>query len=233
MGQHFFPILLSAALVSTAPGALGGEAWARRARFGYLELQSKTAGAQVIVDGELVGTVPLSKPLRLRRGKHTLKIALKGYTQFLDVVRVKPGATTKLEIDLIPIGGVVAVSATLKDARVFVDGTFVGMAPVETEALVGTRTIRVSRAGYHDFIKRIKVVGGQEYAVEAKLKPLPRGTTPYQPAPPPPPEWYEKWYVWAGAAAGVAAVAVSIVVPVVLTRGDPIEDFGGLQFVAQ
>lgn len=222
-------ILATCVAVVLLVGSVGqAEARSRRRRakrVGTLQIASQTTGAEISIDGKLVGTLPLPKPLRLKPGKHTLKLTKKGYTQYLDVFRIRRGRRTTLSIDLLPMAGVLWVSSNVEGSLVYVDGQFAGTAPVETEVLVGERAVRVSKPGYHDFIGQLKARGGSRHEIRASLRPLPVGTSPYRPAPPPPDQWYEKWYVWAGAAAGVAAVAVGIIVPVLLTRGDPVEDF--------
>ncbi|MCA9670990.1 MAG: PEGA domain-containing protein [Myxococcales bacterium] len=198
----------------------------RRRGHGYLQLNSTTTGADVLIDGNKVGTVPLPDRLRLRTGKHTLKLTKKGFTQYLDVFQVRRRQTTKLEIDLLPVAAIFVIRANEADARVYIDGKFVGTTPLETEALIGKRAIRVRKAGFYDVLLEKKATAGQTINIEAELKPLPVGTTPYRPPPPPPPKWYEKWYVWAGIAGGVAAVAVTVTLSVTLATKDPIEDFG-------
>jgi hypothetical protein len=211
-----------------ALGALVPDAAARRRRrrqggVGVLVINSMTTGAEVLIDGKTMGTIPLAKPLQLASGKHTLKMTLQGYTEYLDVFTIQRNKTTTLDVDLLPYAGVVQVTVNAEGARVFIDGKFVGTAPVEQEVLIGERAIRVRKAGYYEYIGKLNSVAGKIQRLHIKLKPMPVGTTPYRPPPPPPPKWYEKWYVWAGAAAGVAAVTVAIIVPVVVMSRD---DFG-------
>lgn len=221
---RFLTVLL--VLLVAAPTAEGRR---RRGRgsWGKLQVNSMTEGATVFVDGREVGSIPLSKPIRLKASKHTLKITKQGYTEYLDVFTIRRGKTTVLEIDLLPYAGVVVIEANVPQARVFIDGKFVGTTPVEREVLIGKRSVKVSKAGYYDFIGHLKTIAGKNKRLVVKLKPMPVGTTPYRPPPPPPPKWYEKWYVWAGAAAAVAAVTVAIVVPVTIANQDPVGDFCG------
>ncbi len=199
---------------------------ARRKRgWGKLNISSLTKGALVRVDGKEVGTLPFKKPVRLRAGKHTIKVTKRGYTEYLDVFTVRARKTTVLDVDLLPFAGVFQITCAEAEARVFVDGKFVGNAPVEVEALIGERKVKVTKPGFYDYFQAFKSVAGKTLAIDVKLKEMPVGTTPYRPPPPPPPKWYEKWYVWVGAAGGLAAVTAAIVVPVLLTSGDPIEDF--------
>lgn len=191
---------------------------------GSLDVASTTTGAQLFIDGAAVATLPLAQPLVLPAGQHTVKLTKDGYTQYLDVVVVAPGEVAQLAIDLLPVAGVLAVKANVADARVFVDGRFVGFAPLEAEVDVGPRTIRVTKAGYRDFIVARRAVAGQRLTLEAGLDQLAAGTTPYRPLGTRP-KWYERWYVWAGAAGGVAAVTVAVLVPVLAAAKDPVDGF--------
>ena len=198
----------------------------RRPRYGFLKLTTKTKGATVEVDGEGIGTTPLVKPIRIDPGKHTLKIAKKGYTEYLDVFVIKRGKATALGIDLLPVAGILSVDASVDHARVHVDGKYVGTTPLEIEALIGKRTVRIVKEGYHDVVLRPMAIAGRRTHVSATLIAMPVGSSPYRPPPPPPKAWYEKWYVWAGIVGGTAVIATGILVPVLLTSGDPVEDFG-------
>ena len=81
-------------------------------------------------------------------------------------------------------------------------------------------------AGDYDFVLTRGAKAGQKQEVFVRLKPLPIGTTPYRPAPPPPRRWYDKWYVWAGVAGGVAAVALTVSISVTIATKDEIGGFG-------
>ena len=205
---------------------LAASAEARRGGTGQLQLNSMTTGAVVLIDGKEVGAIPLAGSINLPVGQHTLKITKRGYTEFLDVFTITRHKTTTLDIDLLPYAGVLTVTSSAEGARVFIDGKFEGTTPVEKEVLIGRRAIRVTKAGYYDFIATIKSIAGQDKKLHAKLRLLPLGTTPYRPKPLPPAKWYEKWYVWAGAAGAVAVVAVAIAVPVTMANRNSIDNWG-------
>ena len=174
----------------------------------------------MFVDGKLVGEVPLERPLRLPAGKHTLKVIKQGFSQYLDVVRIVRGKPTVVEVDLLPIAGVLLVKASETGAKVFIDGNYRGLAPLEAELKIGKHSIRVQKAGFHDFITTRAAIAGERREVLATLKEM--AVSPYRPAPLPPPRWYEKWYVWLGIAGGVVAVAVAVAVPVAIGSKDPL-----------
>ena len=197
----------------------------RRRGWGKLEINSMTTGATVQVNGKVMGKLPLAKPLRLRAGKHTLKITKRGYTEYLDVVKIRRNKTTSEDIDLLPFAGILIITSTVPKAQIYIDGKFVGRSPMEKELLAGEHTVKVRKPGHFDYLRTIKSIAGSVVRLRVNLKLMPVGTTPYRPPPPPPPKWYEKWYVWAGAAGGVVAVTLAIVIPVAVLSGDKVDDF--------
>lgn len=215
MRRFLFLALVLMVAVPTAEGR-------RRVRpkTGKLLIESATIGALVLVDGRKRGAVPLPEALTLTPGKHTLKLSAQGYTQYLDVFTISPGKTTTLSIDLLPIAGILEVGSNMKESKVFMDGKYVGMAPAKIEAMMGKHTVKVTKAGFYDVIQTAQIIAGKSFRLDAEMKPLPIGSSPYQPAPPPPPKWYEKWYVWTGVAGAVVATTLAIVLPVTLSNRD-------------
>jgi hypothetical protein len=212
-------VLFSSALAAgkTPPQAAPGT--------GTLQVRSHTVGADVIVDGQSVGKVPLEQPLTLPPGEHSIRIVKPGFAPYIDVFTVAKKKPTALEVDLDPVEGVLHVTASVESAHVFVDGKFVGEAPLQTTMAVGPRAIQVSKGGYRDFFRNVSSVAGQEVALDVKLEELPVGLNPYKPVPAAPARWYEKWWVWTAAAGGVAVVVTAIALGV--TLGRPSDQCGG------
>jgi hypothetical protein len=192
---------------------------------GTVEIESATQGAEIDIDGEKAGVVPLPQPLTLPPGEHTIKVTRPGYTPYIDVFKVDRKKPTKLSIELIAVAGVLKLTANVENARVYVDGKFVGEAPLTAEVPVGARAIKVQKGGYKDFEQDVSAVAGQETNLDVMLEELPVGINPYKPPPPPPPKWYEKWWVWTVGAVAVGAVVTAVVVPAYYLTRDPVADF--------
>jgi hypothetical protein len=193
---------------------------------GALVLSSVVDNAEVFIDGKKVGTTPLP-PMPLSAGEHTIKVMKLGFSPFIDVFSINKKKETKLSVEPVPVAGVIKVTVNVEQAHVFVDGKFIGEAPLTAEMGVGARAVQVSKGGYKDYFQNVDAVAGQEVSIEVALEELPMGLNPYKPTPPPPPKLYEKWWVWTAAAGALAAVVIVVVTPtVVLSNKDSVRDFG-------
>lgn len=174
-------------------------------------LEGDQPGAEVYVDADLAGTMPLD-PLPLTVGDHTIRVTRPGYTEFTDVFRVRRNQTTTIGIDLMAVSMVLTVTAEPEGAQVFVDGTFAGEAPVDVDLLEGEHSIMVRRSGYREGIRSVQATPGQNETLEVTLEELPPeerpvvGTTET--------EWYERPTTWliVGGAAAVLAAGIAIIV---------------------
>lgn len=251
-----------AALVAVSPGPLGprlvGSARAAEAA----PAGGKTAGsgsasssvstgvlvrcatekADIFIDGDQVGQTPLGEALALKAGEHTIRVARLGFTPYIDVFKVKAGQVTKIDVEIIPISGVLRVLAPKEEAaadpaspkaspstapagpgkgmliRIFIDDKYQGQPPLETELAIGTHSVRIERGGYFPDRFSLNAVAGETVEHVADLKPLPPDQNPYAKKEPPPTKWYQKWWVWTLGAVGVAVIATAVIVPIVVTQ---------------
>ncbi|MCC6625027.1 MAG: PEGA domain-containing protein [Deltaproteobacteria bacterium] len=177
---------------------------------GGVFINSTTLGATIEIDGKVVGKVPIEESIVLMPGEHTIKVHLRGHTQFQDRFTVAPGEEVELEIDLIPFAGIVKVDTPQPGATVKVDGKVEGTTPFDKDIPVGKRQIVVSFPGFLDATRELDVRAGEAYNVDFILKPLPKKTDePVGDSD----AFYETWWFWtivgvAGAGA-VTAIAVT------------------------
>lgn len=185
-----------------------------------LSLAGATPGADVFVDGEKVGTTPLKGVIAATAGEHTIRVVRPGYAPYIDVFKVRDGRVTRVEAELVPVAGVLRLRSSQSKARVFVDGRFVGEAPIEAELKAGLHQVKVSGFGFREETLTVTAVAGEVLEREVQLTALPPGENPNRPVGVTPPKWYEKWWVWTAGAVGVAAIATAVIVPTVLaSRG--------------
>jgi hypothetical protein len=213
-------------------GAVGRSAQAGES--GFL-LTGATLQAEVYVDGDRVGTTPLRGAVPCAVGEHTIRVVRPGFAPYIDVFKVTPGKVTRIEVELVPVAGVLRLAAVadraaagtagLDKVRVFIDGRFAGEAPLETELKIGPHDVRLTRFGYREASFTVTAVAGEVIARTVQMSELPAGENPYKPVTPPP-RWYERWWIWATGAAGVTVLAVAIVVPVVYAARGPCDRLG-------
>jgi PEGA domain-containing protein len=89
---------------SSTPGPSGGSVKAVQggvvdSQFGVLRVESRPAGAQVHLDGELVTTTPFSL-YRVPSGAHMVQMELDGYKPFTTSVNVIPGSHVRVAFSL-------------------------------------------------------------------------------------------------------------------------------------
>ena len=67
---------------------------------GELSVQGEPAGAEVVVNGQSVGTLPLSKPVRVGDGPVRLEVRAAGYQTSSQTLRMSKGAGQRVDIRL-------------------------------------------------------------------------------------------------------------------------------------
>jgi tetratricopeptide (TPR) repeat protein len=69
---------------------------------GYLQINGGVAGAELRLDGQLAGTLPLPAPLRVVTGRPLLEVTLAGYYPVRREVSIKAGSLSTEAIELVP-----------------------------------------------------------------------------------------------------------------------------------
>src|SRR5438874_2305469 len=136
-------VVAAAVSVLAAGPASAERAQPGAGKAGALEISSTTAGAEVSIDGERVGTIPLAAPLTtLTPGEHTIKVEKPGFAPYIDVFKIDRKKPTRVEVELVAVAGVLRIKSNVEAARVYVDGKFVGEAPLVSEIGVGARAVQ-------------------------------------------------------------------------------------------
>jgi PEGA domain-containing protein len=196
-------------------------------------------GARLLVDNKDMAALPMTAPLQLDAGEHTVIVRRPGFNDFTRRVTTQSGKPVELAATLEAVAGVVAVTADVADADVTVNGQPRGKAPLNNLVLKpGSYDIVVSKQGFQPETKNIAVRAGKDYTVAVSLRPaettaVASADAPKQPnlTPPAPavtqnptipltqpepevaqsPPLYKRWYVWVGAGV-VAAAATGVLV---------------------
>lgn len=119
---------------------------------GTLLLAGQPEGAQVKLNGRVLGTLPLAQPTRLELGSYQLEVALPGYYPLQRPVIITAGSTLRESVELAPQTGAVAPESSAAATRVlaprWLSWTLAGLAAggaVATGVAWGVRNQHASR----------------------------------------------------------------------------------------
>ncbi len=114
---------------------------------GRLEIASSPSEASVNVDGEFRGRTPIA--LRLSPGRaHRVALSKPGYETITRELSVAADSGRRLQIDLSPQYGEIAVVSAPPGAEVWVDGQPRGSTPATLELTAVSHTIHIRLEGY-------------------------------------------------------------------------------------
>ena len=114
-------------------------------------IDSKPAGASILVDGEALGTTPATLPLM--GGERQLILQLPAYADAQQALLVTPGKPLQLKtIELQPAPGILKLTSVPSGANVTLDGEFQGQTPMDLEVSPGkVRRLAVFKPGYRRY----------------------------------------------------------------------------------
>lgn len=141
-----------------------------------LNLISGIAGATVLINGKVVGTTPISNPLRLMPGTYRVLATLKDSLPFLKTVTLVSGERRSLVL-WSRVTGRLQVKSNRDNALIYVDGRYVGITPLSepVEVAPGEHRVALKIMGAVVFRRVITTKADQSTVLLANL-----------PAPPPP-----------------------------------------------
>ncbi|RYE90297.1 MAG: PEGA domain-containing protein [Myxococcales bacterium] len=132
---------------------IGTAMTALRRRVGQIDVAANVDGA-LVIDGRRRGDLPLSAPIRVLPGAHTIRVIKDGYAPAEAVVNVKVGEERAIDLKLEVLTStgrlrVVDEAGGAAGREVLIDGAPVGRAPWEGTVGVGRRvvTLRGDDAG--------------------------------------------------------------------------------------
>ncbi len=122
-------------------------------------------GAEVLLDGETIGTAPLTD-IEVVPGRHRVEFVAERYlSEVLQLDVVGEGQAQSLSAELTPNWAPVSLSSRPAGAQVVVDGAVLGTTPVELEVGAGERQLELRLSGYNAWRDSITVLADQPLSV--------------------------------------------------------------------
>ncbi len=163
-----------------------------------VELMSLTRDANVYIDDDMVGTVPLDGPVAVKPGiAHTIRVQKRGFTTFVDTFKVAAGDSVEIEADLVPSGGVLRIKSNIMRAQVIIDDKAVGLTPFDGDVPPGKHVIQVVSAGYLVDKQILEIKAGEALELDVQLDKVPPPTVRKDNS------LLSKWWFWGGIGAAV------------------------------
>ncbi len=187
---------------------------------GTLDIRGPYAGAEVFIDGDSKGHLPMD-PIGLEPGEHAVRVSLPGYTELTEVATVHPGRRTVLEVNLMAVSMIAHVASQPTGAQVFVDGRFAGNTPVDLDMVEGGHSVRIHEADYRDVVRHVDAVAGHHDTIQVTLTELSADERPRIIIQPKHPTWYTRPLTWVLVGGGAVAVAATVVLILALTSSGP------------
>jgi len=139
-----------------------------------LVLSTQETGAEVLVDGQVLGTTPLASETRLDLGAHQVTLRKAGFVPRSVSLVVRDEADVSLSLPLVRVvhRGRLVVRAGKTDS-IALDGHFAGIGSYDSALGSGPHTLRVSAAGARPFETNVAIEDDRVRAFDVTLKPLP------------------------------------------------------------
>ncbi len=133
---------------------------------GLLDLDTgAVSGAEVFVDGELVGTTPLQQ-VELAAGDHVLALRKERYENLETSVSIEGRSKSQsVSLELLPAWGNVAFSSTPAGATISIDGVDVGQTPMKAEVLSGDHEVVIKLPAHKAWTDKISVAAREDISL--------------------------------------------------------------------
>jgi hypothetical protein len=181
-----------------------------------LAVQTRLLDGEVLIDGQVVGKTPLGASLALAPGRHTIEVRRPGYKSATQTLNLGPASTgaVVLEPELDPAalsrGGTLELALSEPDAVVAIDGESRGAYSGRIPLPEGIHVVRVERAGFYPFERKVTVPRGGPSRAVIELQPTPEYRAAYRSR-----TGSRRTWGWISVGAGTAITAAGVVFVVV------------------
>jgi len=137
-----------------------------------VSITSLPPGADVLVDGAVVGTTPVNA--EILQGERDITLKLTGHKAWQEEIVVEAGMDLVVPgVSLIPADGLVFIRSNPSDASVTIAGEFQGQTPLEVSLTPGERhEVTLFKAGYTSTSRNIQTSPDEEAELRIDLEPV-------------------------------------------------------------
>ncbi|MFN2328280.1 MAG: PEGA domain-containing protein [Chromatocurvus sp.] len=135
-----------------------------------VSIDSEPPGASIVIDGEALGTTPLTA--EILQGERELLLQAAGYADLTRTLDIVAGEAQDLgTLTLLPAAGLLTLTSRPSGANVTVSGEYRGQTPLTVELAPGAEhRVQLSRPGYRRFSRSIALKAGEQSSLTATLE---------------------------------------------------------------
>lgn len=140
--------------------------------WGEFSFSTTPAGAEVLIDGQVLGTTPYRA--EILQGDHEVTLKLAGHKAWQDSLEVVAGQTVELPaVTLERADGLVFIRSQPSGANVTINGQFRGQTPVEVALPPGrSHEIALFKSGFDETTRTIETRPDEEQDINVPLIPI-------------------------------------------------------------
>ncbi|PIN83412.1 hypothetical protein COV61_03160, partial [Candidatus Micrarchaeota archaeon CG11_big_fil_rev_8_21_14_0_20_47_5] len=160
----FYSLFIFASLL------LAGISTADNETNGTLRIYSTPPGALVYINNVFAGSTNFQT--QLPEGSYSVKLTKAGFEDFLTTAYITSGQTTIISAVLTSLNqtnGTLRVRSTPFGASVYIDDAYAGLTTYTSSLAAGTYQIKLTKAGYADFLTTAYISGGQTTVISASM----------------------------------------------------------------
>lgn len=136
---------------------------------GKLTINTKPAGANIIIDGTFVGQTPLTLDIFPDK-PHVVQISKAGYEKTNRNVQVASAKSKPLNVNLKPRQGIVRLSVEPPDTELIIDGKSWGVVPKKINLIAVEHKLEFNKKGFHPYRIHITPQPGFPKQLKVTLK---------------------------------------------------------------
>jgi formylglycine-generating enzyme required for sulfatase activity len=141
---------------------------------GKLTINTKPAGANIIIDGIFVGQTPLTLDLSPDK-QHVVQISKAGYEKTNQNVQVVSAESKQLDVNLKPRQGIIRLTVEPPDTELIVDGKSWGIVPKKLNLIAVEHKLEFNKKGFHPY--RISITPRPGFPKQLKVTLKKKGTS--------------------------------------------------------
>ncbi len=138
--------------------------------YGSIFLGSEPTKSRIFLDGIEIGTTPANLK-SVPHGMHLIEVRKDGYNVWEKSVYIESGKEKVFTAILQVMTGSVSIKSGPKNAKIYLDGKYVGTTPERIESIIpGTHEIKVQMDEYDVWGETINIEAGKEHVITATLQ---------------------------------------------------------------